>query len=74
MGAHQTEQNGHIATMKTNDFLSNLSRSLGRDETPTPTPDALNPLDLEAAMYGNGISLESMAMDDDEVHNEEPTQ
>ena len=128
--------------MKTNDFLSNLSRSLGRDDAPTLTPDAathlalnaervqarthavqrditeradellaemevsaaeanwhvfrarsrreaaeyirrvaqdmeartmlrsthtaLNALDLEGEMYGTGISLEVMALDDDE--------
>ena len=34
--------------MKTNDFLSNLSRSLGRDDAPALTPDAATHLSLNA--------------------------
>lgn len=36
--------------MKSEDFLANLSRSLGRDAVPTVTPDAATHLSLSAAM------------------------
>ncbi|MXY45510.1 MAG: hypothetical protein F4Y44_00690, partial [Chloroflexi bacterium] len=36
--------------MKSEDFLANLSRSLGREAVPTVTPDAATHLSLNAAM------------------------
>ena len=47
--------------MKTDDFLSNLSRSLGRDDAPTLTPDAATHLALNAAQ----VQVRAKAVADD---------